>query len=107
MRREETADGAQADSTTAGAGPTGRYWDPQDLTRRLRRIEGQARGIQALVARGARCKEIETQIAAIQGALSGVLRVVEACRLAEAIEQRVGPLDRELVRQSIRRDILS
>lgn len=89
------------------SGPTGRYWEPQDLLRRLRRIEGQARGVQALVARGARCKEIETQIAAMQGALNGVLRVVEACKVADAIEREVGPLDPEMIRRSIRRDVIS
>ena len=90
-----------------GTSATGRYWDPEDLNRRLRRIEGQARGVQALVRRGAGCKEIETQIAAMHGALLSVRRVVEACRLADAIERGVGPLDREAVRRSIREGVLS
>jgi DNA-binding FrmR family transcriptional regulator len=40
-----------------------------DLTRRLRRIEGQARGIQQMLADGRDCREIVTQISAATRAL--------------------------------------
>lgn len=95
------------DGVEAGESPAGQYWDADDLTRRLRRIGGQTRGMQPLVARRARCKEIETQVPAMQGALVGVVRVVVACRVADAIERGVGPLNRELVRRSLRRGVLS
>lgn len=107
MGDAKTGEDVRADAARADGGPTERYWDPDDLMRRLRRIEGQARGIQALVTRGAPCREIETQIAAMQGALAGLLRVVEACHVAETIERTVGPLDRELVRLSLRRGTVS
>jgi len=105
MREGEGPADVPADD--AAAGPTGRYWEATDLVRRLRRVEGQARGLQAMVQRGERCKEIETQIAAMQGALVQVMRVVQACRVAEAIEVGVGPLDSDRIRQLMRRDILS
>ena len=106
MERGDGPDVGEESVAAAGAGPTGRYWDAQDLLRRLRRIEGQTRGIQALVARGASCKEVETQIAAVRGALDGVLRVVEACRVAEAIEEGAGPLDSARIRSAVRRGVL-
>lgn len=43
-----------------------------DVTVRLRRLEGQIRGVQRLIEEGAECKEIVTQIAAAQGALDRV-----------------------------------
>ncbi|GAC1376441.1 MAG: metal-sensitive transcriptional regulator [Acidimicrobiales bacterium] len=48
-----------------------------DLTRRLRRVEGQVRGIQQMLAQGRDCREIVTQMSAATKALeqSGFLLV--------------------------------
>ena len=48
-----------------------------DLTRRLRRVEGQVRGIQQMLADGRDCREIVTQLSAATKALeqSGFLLV--------------------------------
>jgi DNA-binding FrmR family transcriptional regulator len=40
-----------------------------DLMKRLRRIEGQVRGIQAMLADGRDCKDVVTQISAASKAL--------------------------------------
>ena len=40
-----------------------------DLTRRLRRAEGQIRGIQQMLADGRDCREIVTQLSAVTKAL--------------------------------------
>lgn len=40
-----------------------------DLTRRLRRIEGQIRGVQQMLADGRDCRDIVTQISAASKAL--------------------------------------
>jgi DNA-binding FrmR family transcriptional regulator len=40
-----------------------------ELTRRLRRVEGQARGIQQMLADGRDCRDIVTQISAATRAL--------------------------------------
>jgi DNA-binding FrmR family transcriptional regulator len=40
-----------------------------DLTRRLRRVEGQVRGIQAMLADGRDCREVVTQLSAATSAL--------------------------------------
>ena len=60
-------------SPAATATPTRGYTATKDqLQMRLRRIEGQVRGIQGMVAEDRYCIEILTQIAAIQAALDKV-----------------------------------
>ena len=44
----------------------------QDVLLRLRRVEGQIRGIQRLIEEGSECKDIVTQLAAAKGALDRV-----------------------------------
>lgn len=44
----------------------------RDVLTRLRRVEGQVRGLQRLVADGAECREIVTQLAATRAALDRV-----------------------------------
>jgi CsoR family transcriptional regulator, copper-sensing transcriptional repressor len=46
--------------------------DKDKLQARLRRIEGQVRGLQRLVAQDAYCIDVLTQIAAVNAALRGV-----------------------------------
>ena len=43
-----------------------------DVLTRLRRIEGQVRGLQRLIEEGQECKEIVTQLSAARGALDRV-----------------------------------
>lgn len=43
-----------------------------DLTRRLARIEGQVRGVQAMLASGRECREVVAQISAARKALDQV-----------------------------------
>lgn len=43
-----------------------------DVIKRLRRLEGQIRGLQRLVDEGAECRDIVTQLAAAKGALDRV-----------------------------------
>jgi DNA-binding FrmR family transcriptional regulator len=43
-----------------------------DVIKRLRRLEGQIRGLQRMVDEGAECREIVTQLAAAKGALDRV-----------------------------------
>ena len=49
--------------------------DPEvvdDLQRRLRRIEGQVRGIQGMLAESRECRDVVTQIAAVTKAMEQV-----------------------------------
>ena len=59
----------------------------QDLLHRLRRIEGQIRGLEAMVQRHDTCHNILTQVAAVHGALGKVARMLEACSMAENMMQ--------------------
>jgi DNA-binding FrmR family transcriptional regulator len=53
--------------------------DDQAILNRLRRIEGQVRGLQRMVEEDAYCIEILTQVAAVRTALEQVaLRVLDA-----------------------------
>lgn len=61
------------------------YWSEADLRRRLRRVEGQVRGIEAMIGRMESCQDILTQLKATQGALAKVTQIVEACRVTESV----------------------
>ena len=43
-----------------------------DVLKRLRRLEGQIRGMQRMVDEGSECRDIVTQLAAAKGALDRV-----------------------------------
>ena len=46
--------------------------EPADVLDRLRKIEGQVRGIHHMVERGERCTDVLTQVAAARAALAAV-----------------------------------
>lgn len=50
-----------------------------DVLLRLRRIEGQVRGVQRMVEEGRDCRDIVNQIAAIKAALGSTSSVVLEC----------------------------
>lgn len=60
-----------ATHSTTGEQP-GYHHDSQQVIARLRRIEGQVRGIQRLVADDTYCIDVLTQVAAVTKALQGV-----------------------------------
>lgn len=54
-----------------------------DVILRLRRLEGQIRGIERLVDNGAECRDVVTQLAAAKGALDRIGFKLMASALAE------------------------
>jgi DNA-binding FrmR family transcriptional regulator len=78
------------------------FWEEADLLRRLRRIEGQVRGLQAMVERRSGCRDILTQLAAVEGALARVARIVEGCSLLEELDQADQVQDAAEVRRRLR-----
>lgn len=60
------------------AAPRGYSAEKKQLVNRLRRVEGQVRGVQRMVEQDAWCPDVLNQVAAIRAALDGV-----ALRLAE------------------------
>ena len=71
------------------------------LLKRLRRIEGQVRGLQGMVEKEAYCTDILTQVSAIQSALNAFSREllanhIRTCVVEDLREDRLGTVD-ELV----------
>jgi CsoR family transcriptional regulator, copper-sensing transcriptional repressor len=57
-----------------------------DVLLRLRRIEGQVRGVQRMIEDGRDCREIVTQVTAIKSALASVNNVVLKCYAAGCLD---------------------
>jgi DNA-binding FrmR family transcriptional regulator len=68
----------------------------KDVVMRLRRIQGQVRGLERMVSEGAPCQEILTQVAAVHAAMKKVGMVVVASYLEECLDeaQEAGPVRR-------------
>jgi CsoR family transcriptional regulator, copper-sensing transcriptional repressor len=67
------AGAAKAGDAKAGDAPTARSGAELDkMVNRLRRIEGQVRGLQRMVAEGAPCEDVLTQLSATRAALDRV-----------------------------------
>lgn len=68
--------------------PTSRATPASDeLVIRLRRVEGQVRGIQRMVTEGAPCSEVLTQLAAARRALDATGLALLDTRLHECLDQ--------------------
>ncbi|MFO7589927.1 MAG: metal-sensitive transcriptional regulator [Acidimicrobiia bacterium] len=61
-----------------------------DLQRRLRRVEGQVRGIQSMLDEGRECRDVVTQIAAATKALEQVGFKLLAAGLTSCLQDPAG-----------------
>lgn len=59
----------------------------RNLIARLRRIEGQIRGIQGMIEKNARCEDVAQQLAAARRALDRSFYEMIACSMEVEIEQ--------------------
>ncbi len=57
----------------------------RDLTNRLKRIEGQVRGLQRMIDEGAYCPDILTQASAVNSAINSFCRVLLANHLRTCV----------------------
>ncbi|RMH77087.1 MAG: transcriptional regulator [Actinomyces sp.] len=76
-----------------------------DVLKRLRRLEGQIRGVQRLVDEGAECREIVHQLAAAKAALDRVgFRLVSAglrhCGTGDASSKEAAELEKLFMKLS-------
>jgi CsoR family transcriptional regulator, copper-sensing transcriptional repressor len=62
----------------------------KELTVRLRRIEGQLRGIQAMIEKGAECEAVTQQISAARRALDKAFFQVLACAI-QTVPDKAAP----------------
>ncbi len=68
----------------------------EDVLLRLRRIEGQVRGIQRMVEENRDCREIVTQVAAVKSALSSVNGQVLRCYAHNCLDSEDLPRDKTI-----------
>ena len=63
--------------------------DKQKLVRRLKIVEGQVRGLQEMVKKGAYCVDIITQTSAVKQALSGIEDVLLEGHLGHCVVNQI------------------
>jgi DNA-binding FrmR family transcriptional regulator len=68
---------------------------------RLRRIEGQIRGIIGMLADGKSCEQVVTQMLAARAAMDGVTSEVLKCHIAESLSDEASPEAREAVLRAV------
>jgi CsoR family transcriptional regulator, copper-sensing transcriptional repressor len=68
----------------------------EDVLLRLRRIEGQVRGVQRMVEQGRDCRQIVNQVTAIKAALASVNSVVLQCYAADCLDTSDQPRERTI-----------
>jgi len=59
----------------------------KDIKRRLRRVEGQVRGVLNMMEEGAACKDVVNQLAAIRHAVDRALAYVVAMNLERCLAE--------------------
>lgn len=69
----------------------------KDLLHRLNRIEGQVRGVKAMVERDAYCTDIITQVTAITSALNSFNKVLLANHIKTCVTQDIKDGKEEVV----------
>ncbi|NNJ09688.1 metal-sensitive transcriptional regulator [Chloroflexales bacterium ZM16-3] len=67
-----------------------------DVLLRLRRIEGQVRGIQRMVEENRDCRDIVTQVAAVKSALSSVNGQVLRCYAHNCLDSEELPREKTI-----------
>ncbi len=73
------------------------------LSQRLRRVEGQVRGVEAMIENGRECREIIQQLAAIQSALQGFSRaLLEEYAVTCLMPEEGQPVDRQAQERNLR-----
>ena len=72
-----------------------------DVYMRLRRIEGQIRGIIGMLEEGKSCEEVVTQLLAARAAMERVAAEVLKCHVAESLSERSPDEAREAIVRAI------
>lgn len=73
----------------------------EKLVRRLKIIEGQVRGLQEMVEKGAYCIDIITQTSAVKQALSGIEDVIMESHLATCVLDQIKKGNETKVKEEI------
>jgi DNA-binding FrmR family transcriptional regulator len=75
----------------------------EDMKKRLRRIEGQVRGVLRLMEEGKTCKEVVSQLSAVRNASDKALAQIVAVNLQQCLleEQAAGRDTSKLVQEAV------
>jgi len=79
--------------------------DLQDILARLRRIEGQVRGLQDMIRQGRECEAVLTQVRAVQAALTAVARRVLEHYLTECQKEWAAQPDPRLLTEKLKHTV--
>ncbi|MBP5492974.1 MAG: metal-sensing transcriptional repressor [Clostridiales bacterium] len=63
--------------------------EKKDLLKRLRRAEGQIRGIESMIEEDAYCPDILTQVAAVTAALNSFNKELLACHMRSCVSDDI------------------
>lgn len=66
-----------------------------DLLNRLKRAEGQLRGVQRMISEGERCLDIAGQMAAVRKALDSAYVRMTVCYMQQEMQSRLGVTKRK------------
>jgi DNA-binding FrmR family transcriptional regulator len=67
-----------------------------DLLNRLKRAEGQLRGIQRMIEEGQPCMDIATQMAAVRKALDSTYVRMTVCFMQQELQHRLSTSDKDV-----------
>lgn len=76
-----------------------------DILRRLRRAEGQLRGIQRMVEEGSACMDIAQQFSAVRKALDSTYVRMTMCILEQELENRLDKRQQETQLSPLMKDM--
>ena len=79
----------------------------EELVTRLRKVEGQVRGLQHMIERGERCIDVLTQVAATRAALTAVGRGMLDCEIRRVIDSDDGSPDDSAAELLVAVDLLA
>ena len=97
MERDETGTAPVTQASDGAAAPHGyiKAKDREKLRHRLRRIEGQVRGLQRMVDEEAYCVDVLTQVASVVSALEKVGTLVLKDHVEHCVRESIESGDRQ------------
>ncbi|MNI83572.1 Copper-sensing transcriptional repressor CsoR [compost metagenome] len=73
-----------------------------DVKKRLKRIEGQVRGVLKMMEEGESCKDVVSQLVAVRSAMDKTVAYVVATNLEKSIlEEKSGSKNNKLVKEAV------
>ena len=76
--------------------------EQQALIMRLRKAEGQIRGIQKMVQENAYCPDILTQVSAVTSALNSFNKELLACHIRSCVSEDIRNGDEEAINEFVK-----